>query len=143
MLDDKKWHIWFEEYDDAGNSTGGGVYQKEYVHYGNACRVADKLFGNKPNIKYTVANRNPWTSYTCTKRCDICGSEYSAPETNDGYPILNRIYIGSVGKPVFDESFIHYRYPREIDKGYIPCPQCVERVNLFIESLVSVKKEDR
>lgn len=142
MLDDKKWHIWYTQYDESGNEVAGGVYDKEYVNYGSACRIAHKLYGDKPNIKYTIAMRNPRVAYTRTERCDICGSDYSTPERNDGYPILNRIYVQICGEPVFKEKFMGYVFPDRIHKSYRPCPECVERVHNFIENLKSKEETD-
>lgn len=135
MLDEKKWHIWYTQYDDEGHEIGSGVYHKEYVNWGNACRVAEKMYADKPNMSYVVAMRNPWTVYTRVEKCDICGKEYTAYETNEGWPVRNRIDITWKGKPEICNSGGFTRFPRCAGEYYKPCPACLTLVRGFIETI--------
>lgn len=125
MLNEMKWRIWFEQYDDSGNSVGGGVYFKEYIHYGTAQRIARQRYGDKKHFKYQVAKRNPWVKYPCRATCDICGKEYATEESRDGgFPITSFIDISD------RSSDYRNRY-----SVYKPCPACMATIKGCIENL--------
>jgi hypothetical protein len=125
MLNEMKWRIWFEQYDDSGNLIGSGVYHKGYVYWGTAMNMADKLYGDKPNFDYKVATRNPWVEYTCQVTCGVCGKEYTTEESCDGgYPLTN--YIDMRDRSVGLRAGHH---------NYKPCPTCMALIKGFIENL--------
>ena len=60
MLDANTWKIWFETFNEKGEMIGAGVMPTEYRTEGYAKRQAARCFANKPNVKYTVSQTNPW-----------------------------------------------------------------------------------
>ena len=135
MPEEKKWKIWYRQYDENGNQISSGVYCRDYVNYGSAIRAARKAYGDRQDIEYTIAIRYPWKEYTCDAVCEICGSGYSMLETNEGYPVYERINICGLYETV-PVTPVGVLYPKpNLTKGYMACPECITRVYNFIESL--------
>lgn len=70
----EKWKIWYQQFDAKGNNVGVGFYTKDYVNFGNAVRVAKKIYGNRYDTMkfiWAVSKTNPWI-----KKCELCGKEY-------------------------------------------------------------------
>jgi len=135
MVEDKKWRIWFEAYDECGNCTGGGAHTREYTHFGNAENAAKRLYGDKSRYKYVVAIRNPWQSYTQPAVCTICGREYDVVESNEGFPLYNHVDIRLRDHPQINERTSCFRYKDKILEHHHPCPDCVEKVLSFVQTL--------
>lgn len=129
-MENRKIKIWFQTKDDHGNVTGTGVYHKEYCNYGNARRVADKVYGDKKNITYDIGILNPYEDHFTDAVCDICGKTHSMPV--DAHFGLMRpdhnMHIRSSSIPAEDSR-------KWFSKSYHTCPDCIVKIKNFIDSL--------
>ena len=119
-----KHKIWYIEYDEDGNEIGRGVYNREYVRYGMARRVAHERYGDRKRYKYRIAPRDPWMNYNAILTCEVCGSEFVVEETLHGYSVRNSISIGA-GNTL--DNYTH--------DDFTACPDCIKKVRKYIDIL--------
>lgn len=134
-MENRKFKIWYRTYDEEGNVTGTGVCTREYCHYGTACNVAHKRFGDQKNIDYEVAVLNPFEEHFQDAVCDLCGKTHS------------RLINATFGR-VFED---HYMYitssaiapedgRKRFHKYHRTCPDCIVKIKNFIDSLKECQK---
>ena len=133
----KDFRIWYQQLDDKGNVIGTGVYHKTYATHANASRVAGRLYGNKPNIRYDVAVLDPFIDHYQDATCDICGRVYKVsvdpyhalPVIENHLSILSRHAIPSK-KP-----------KRYFSKSIHACDDCILKVKSFVDSIPKVGEQ--
>ena len=118
--------IYFIELDADRQVIAKGVYPKKYKYPGNAYRIAREKFGDRNRYDYEVSWRDPWTEYSTTTTCDICGKEYERPEDHYGH---------DRGQHVDIRDRKAYWHDRDRNNCYFTCPDCTDRVRVFISSL--------
>ena len=128
MREQEKYKIWYREFDENRNPISVGVYHKEYITYGQACRVARMKYGDSTRFEYRISILNPWETHYSYQTCDICSKRYMVPKTCMNRPLDMCIYLS-----VPRENLIH---PGENhNKRYRACPDCIMSVREHIQSL--------
>lgn len=132
MDKNQKFKIWFIQYDDDGNEIGRGVSTKEYVNWGTANHVARKRYDDMENIKYVIAQRDPWQEYYKECFCDICGYKYKRPESpvfgTDWGCVISRL-----------DRCVNDRIPRHDYRKV--CMECFDKIDKFIDDMKGKKND--
>ena len=122
-MEHRKLKIWYREFDDNGNVIDSGTYHKEYEYYGNALRVAHKVYGTKKHVIYKVAMLDPFAEHFTEDTCDICGKTYNTHLTENGFVRHDHgIHMHSRG--AIPPTEFHTRY----SQGYCTCPDCIIKI---------------
>ena len=125
-MDEKKYKIWYKQFDESGNEIGRGVYHKEYEYLGHASRYAREMYGKRKDIEYVVAWRDPWIDYHKIVHCDICGTVYNRPVCHEGWDKGDTVMLGNRTGSYSLGDGVH---------RYLICPGCASRVNDFVRDL--------
>lgn len=59
-MNEMKWKIWYETFNNAGEKSGAGVCLNSYTRKGDAVRVAKKRFNDSKRFKWVVSQTNPF-----------------------------------------------------------------------------------
>lgn len=139
-MEERKFKIWYQTYDENGNVTGTGVYHKEYVYWGTAHNVARKQFGDMKNsglnIRWVIARLNPFVEHFADVVCELCGKTYTIPVDDDGHK-RSKHGIHMYSRGAIPPKKEHHRI---YTQGYETCSDCIVKIKNFVDSLM-VRRE--
>ena len=121
------WHIWYEIFEN-GKVVKTGQYHRSYRHKNGARRKAYEVYGDIPNLRWTVSETFPWETkgerpMATAKKCDRCGKYY---ENNEPY-IIGYGQISAIDGIAFtlkDGGFVG---------GYDLCDECIHLLEKWLK----------
>lgn len=122
------WHIWYEIFEN-GKVVKTGQYHRSYRHKNGARRKAYEVYGDVPNLRWTVSETCPWETkgerpMATAKKCDRCGKYY---DDNQQYPASGNGYKSIIDGMAFTMK------NGGLKQAYDLCDECITLLKEWVK----------